>query len=43
MNRREQRIKAMQLLYNADFNNITIEEAIKNVSEENRNSDIMHF
>ena len=43
MNRREQRIKAMQLLYNADFNNITIEEAIKNVSEENKNSDIMNF
>ena len=33
----------MQLLYNADFNNITIEEAIKNVSEENKNSDIMNF
>ena len=43
MNRREQRIKAMQLLYNADFNNITIEEAIKNVSKENKNSDIMNF
>ena len=43
MNRREQRIKAMQLLYNADFNNITIEEAIKNVSEENKNSEIMNF
>ena len=43
MNRREQRIKAMQLLYNADFNNISILDTIKNVKEDNKNDEILTF